>query len=66
MPWISRPTVFAYRCVVAQCLSRLDVAAVTSPADGLQIVQIKEQFEVTFMRFKVVYDRAAWVIPARL
>ena len=65
MLWINRPTIATNCAVVAQCLSRLDVAAVTSPADGLQSVQIKEQFEVTFMRFKVVYDRAAWVIPTR-
>ena len=37
-----------------------------SPADGLQVIQIKEQFKVALMGFQVVYDRAAWVIPTRL
>ena len=30
---INGPTVCAYRCVVTQCLSRLDVATVASPTD---------------------------------
>ena len=66
MPWINGPTVCAYRCVVTQCLSRLDVATVARPVDGLQVMQIKKQLQIALVRFKVVYDRAAWVIPARL
>jgi len=29
-------------------------------------MQIKKQLQIALVRFKVVYDRAAWVIPTRL
>ena len=66
MLWIGRPTINSHGAIVSTGFHALYVATLVSPIDRLQVIQIKEQFEVTFMRFKVVYDRAAWVIPARL
>ena len=66
MLWINRPSVCAYRCVVTQRLLALYVATVASPTDRLQVIQIKKQLQIAFVRFKVVHHCTARVIPARL
>jgi len=66
MPWIDRPAISSNGAIISSGFHALYVATEARPADRLQVIQIKEQFEITLVWFKVVYDRAAWVIPARL
>ena len=66
MLWIDRPAIVSNRAVITQRLSRLDVTAVASPTDRLQVIQIKKQLQIAFVRFQVMHHCAAWVIPARL
>ena len=66
IPWIDRPTTSSNGAIVFTGFRALNVATVTRPTDWLQVIQIKEMFEVTFMRLQVVYDRASWVIPTHL
>ena len=47
---ISRPTI-APKCTVNQCLSRLDVVTVAGPANWIHVIQIKEKFEIAYVRF---------------
>ena len=43
-----------------------DGTAVAGPTYGLQVIQIKEQLEIAFMRFQVMHHCAARMIPSRL
>ena len=63
---IDRPAIVSNRAVITQCLSRLDVTTVACPTYGLQVIQIKEQLEIAFMRFQVMHHCTAWVICTRL
>ena len=63
---IDWPTIVSNRAVIPAYLCALDVATVASPTDRLQVIQIKEQLQIAFVRFKVVYDRTARMIPTRL
>ena len=56
MAWIFWPPIIAYCNIKAPVFDRLDYSAVMRPADALQVVQIKEQIEVAFVRLDVVND----------
>ena len=66
MLWIGRPTINSNGAIVSTGFHALYVATVARPTDRLQVIQIKEQLQIAFVRFKVVYNRATWVIPTRL
>ena len=66
MPWIDRPTISSNGAIVSTGFRTLYVVTVTCPTDRLQVIQIQRQLQIAFVRFKVMYDRAARVIPTRL
>lgn len=51
MLWIDRPTINSDGAIVSTGFHALHVATLTSPTDRLQIIQIKEQFEIALVRF---------------
>ena len=53
---IDGPPIIAYCNIKAPVLNRLNDAAVMRPADALQVIQIKEQIEVAFVRLDMVND----------
>ena len=57
MPRINRPTVKPDGLIIAQHLLRLDRARMALPANGLQIIQIVEQFPVALVRLDVMDHR---------
>jgi hypothetical protein len=66
MLWTGRPTINTDVAIVFTGFQALYVATVALPTYGLHFILIKEQLEITFMRFQMVRHCAACVIPALL
>jgi hypothetical protein len=66
MPLIDRPTISSNGAIVSTGVRTLNVAVVARPAYRLQVIQIKEQLKIAFVRFNMMHHCTARVIPVRL